>query len=90
LKPRRAVTVTLPFHQRRRRAGQRALLAPALGTALTVSTGESFVIFTAIAVGLSAPYLLLSIFAQAVKAHVWCILTREPSFGEVLYALRKK
>ena len=42
-------------------------LAPALGAALAVPTGESFVIFTAIAVGLSAPYLLLSIFPQAVK-----------------------
>ena len=42
-------------------------LAPALGAALAVPTGESFVIFTAIAVGLAAPYLLLSIFPQAVK-----------------------
>ena len=42
-------------------------LAPALGAALAVPTGESFVIFTAIAIGLSAPYLLLSIFPQAVK-----------------------
>ena len=42
-------------------------LAPALGAALAVPTGESFVIFTAIAVGLSAPYLLLSLFPQAVK-----------------------
>jgi thiol:disulfide interchange protein/DsbC/DsbD-like thiol-disulfide interchange protein len=42
-------------------------LAPALGAALAVSTAESFAIFTAIAVGLSAPYLLLSIFPQAVK-----------------------
>ena len=42
-------------------------LAPALGAALAVPTGESFVIFTAIAVGLSTPYLLLSIFPQAVK-----------------------
>jgi thiol:disulfide interchange protein DsbD len=43
-------------------------LAPALGAALAVSTTASFAIFTAIAVGLSAPYLLLSIFPQAVKA----------------------
>ena len=43
-------------------------LAPALGAALAVSTFESFIIFTAIAVGLSTPYLLLSIFPQAVKA----------------------
>jgi len=42
-------------------------LAPALGAALAVSTVESFVIFTTIAIGLSAPYLLLSIFPQAVK-----------------------
>ncbi len=42
-------------------------LAPALGTALAVSTAESFAIFTAIAIGLSAPYLLLSIFPRAVK-----------------------
>lgn len=42
-------------------------LAPALGAALAVSTAESFIIFTAIAVGLSTPYLLLSIFPQAVK-----------------------
>lgn len=42
-------------------------LAPALGAALAVSTIESFAIFTAIAVGLSTPYLLLSIFPQAVK-----------------------
>ncbi|MCX6954697.1 MAG: protein-disulfide reductase DsbD family protein [Verrucomicrobia bacterium] len=42
-------------------------LAPALGAALAVPTGESFVIFTAIAVGLSMPYLLLSIFPAAVK-----------------------
>ncbi len=42
-------------------------LAPALGAALAVSTLESFVIFTAIALGLAMPYLLLSIFPQAVK-----------------------
>jgi thiol:disulfide interchange protein DsbD len=42
-------------------------LAPALGAALAVSTVESFAIFTAIALGLSLPYLLLSIFPQAVK-----------------------
>ncbi len=43
-------------------------LAPALGAALAVSSLASFAIFTAIAVGLSTPYLLLSIFPQAVKA----------------------
>ncbi|WP_414661079.1 protein-disulfide reductase DsbD family protein [Horticoccus sp. 23ND18S-11] len=42
-------------------------LAPALGAALAVSTAESFLIFTTIAIGLSTPYLLLSIFPQAVK-----------------------
>ncbi|HEX2854567.1 MAG TPA: protein-disulfide reductase DsbD domain-containing protein [Opitutaceae bacterium] len=42
-------------------------LAPALGAALAVPTGESFIIFTAIALGLSMPYLLLSIFPAAVK-----------------------
>ncbi len=42
-------------------------LAPALGAALAVSTAESFTIFTAIALGLSTPYLLLSIFPGAVK-----------------------
>ena len=42
-------------------------LAPALGAALAVSTAESFTIFTAIGIGLSTPYLLLSIFPQAVK-----------------------
>lgn len=42
-------------------------LAPALGAALALSIPESFLIFTAIAVGLSLPYLLLSIFPQAVK-----------------------
>ncbi|MEO7599906.1 MAG: protein-disulfide reductase DsbD domain-containing protein [Opitutus sp.] len=42
-------------------------LAPALGAALALSTIESFAIFTAIAVGLALPYLLLSIFPGAVK-----------------------
>jgi thiol:disulfide interchange protein/DsbC/DsbD-like thiol-disulfide interchange protein len=42
-------------------------LAPALGAALALSVGESFLIFTAIAAGLALPYLLLSIFPQAVK-----------------------
>jgi thiol:disulfide interchange protein DsbD len=43
-------------------------LAPALGAALALSTAESFLIFTVIAVGLSTPYLLLSAFPGAVKA----------------------
>jgi len=42
-------------------------LAPALGVALTLSAFESITVFTAIALGLSVPYLLLSIFPQAVK-----------------------
>jgi len=42
-------------------------LAPALGAALALSAVESLVVFTAIAVGLSAPYLLLSLFPRAVK-----------------------
>ncbi|HVU25653.1 MAG TPA: protein-disulfide reductase DsbD domain-containing protein [Opitutus sp.] len=42
-------------------------LAPALGAALALSTAASFAIFTAIALGLSTPYLLLSIFPGAVK-----------------------
>jgi len=41
-------------------------LAPALGAALAMPVGESFGVFTAIAIGLSAPYLLLSIFPKAV------------------------
>jgi thiol:disulfide interchange protein/DsbC/DsbD-like thiol-disulfide interchange protein len=43
-------------------------LAPALGAALTLSTAESFLVFTTIAIGLSTPYLLLSIFPGAIKA----------------------
>ncbi|MFA5262746.1 MAG: protein-disulfide reductase DsbD domain-containing protein [Opitutaceae bacterium] len=42
-------------------------LAPALGAALALSALQSFAIFTAIAVGLSMPYLLLSLFPSAVK-----------------------
>jgi len=42
-------------------------LAPALGAALAVSPIESFAIFTSIGIGLSTPYLLLSIFPGAVK-----------------------
>lgn len=42
-------------------------LAPALGAALSLSAIESFAIFTAIAIGLSTPYLLLSIFPGAIK-----------------------
>ena len=43
-------------------------LAPALGAALALPVVESFAVFTAIAVGLALPYLLLSLFPQAVKA----------------------
>jgi thiol:disulfide interchange protein DsbD len=42
-------------------------LAPALGAALALPVVESFAVFTAIAVGLALPYLLLSIFPQAIK-----------------------
>ena len=42
-------------------------LAPALGAALALPVVESFAVFTAIAIGLSLPYLLLSIFPQAVR-----------------------
>lgn len=42
-------------------------LAPALGAAFALSTAQSFLVFTFIALGLSAPYLLLSIFPQAVR-----------------------
>ncbi|MBI2496874.1 MAG: thioredoxin family protein [Opitutae bacterium] len=42
-------------------------LAPALGAALALSAGQSILVFTAIALGLALPYLLLSIFPQAVK-----------------------
>lgn len=43
-------------------------LAPALGAALALPVVESFIVFTAIATGLALPYLLLSLFPQAVKA----------------------
>ncbi len=42
-------------------------LAPALGAALSLSAFQSFLVFTAIAVGLALPYLLLSIFPAAIK-----------------------
>jgi len=42
-------------------------LAPALGAALSLSAFESFLVFTAIAVGLALPYLLLSVFPSAIK-----------------------
>jgi len=43
------------------------LLAPALGAALALPTGQSFVVFTVIGLGLSTPYLTLSAFPGAVK-----------------------
>jgi len=42
-------------------------LAPALGAALSLPAVSSLLIFTAIATGLALPYLLLSIFPQAVR-----------------------
>ncbi len=42
-------------------------LAPALGAALALPAAQSFAIFTVIALGLSAPYLLLSAFPGAVR-----------------------
>jgi thiol:disulfide interchange protein/DsbC/DsbD-like thiol-disulfide interchange protein len=42
-------------------------LAPALGAALALPAGASFATFTAIALGLSLPYLLLSAFPAAIK-----------------------
>ncbi len=42
-------------------------LAPALGAAVTLPGLQSFAMFTAIALGLAAPYLLLSMFPQAIK-----------------------
>jgi len=42
-------------------------LAPALGAALALPVAQSFAVFTAIAVGLSTPYLLLSLFPAAIK-----------------------
>ena len=42
-------------------------LAPALGAALAMPAGASFVVFTAIALGLSAPYLLLAAFPALIR-----------------------
>jgi thiol:disulfide interchange protein DsbD len=68
-------------------------LAPALGAALALSTSASFLIFTAIAAGLSTPYLLLSIFPSAVKIlprpGEWMVTFRQllafPLYGTVGY-----
>jgi thiol:disulfide interchange protein DsbD len=70
-------------------------LAPALGAALALSTLDSFLIFTAIAVGLSAPYLLLSAFPAAVKVlprpGAWMVTFRQllafPLYGTVGYLI---
>ena len=42
-------------------------LAPALGAALALPTTASFAVFTAIALGLAAPYLILAAFPAAVR-----------------------
>lgn len=42
-------------------------LAPALGAALALPVVSSFAVFTAIAIGLAAPYLVLALFPAAVK-----------------------
>ena len=42
-------------------------LAPALGAAVTLPVAQSFVIFTIIGLGLSLPYLLLSLFPSVVR-----------------------
>jgi len=42
-------------------------LAPALGAALVLRPGQSVVLFTAIAIGLSMPYVLLSAFPPALR-----------------------
>ncbi len=42
-------------------------LAPALGAALTIEPGKAFMLFTAIGLGLSVPYLVLSMFPSLVK-----------------------
>jgi len=70
-------------------------LAPALGAALALSTVDSFLIFTAIAVGLSTPYLLLSAFPAAVKIlprpGEWMVTFRQllafPLYGTVGYLI---
>jgi thiol:disulfide interchange protein DsbD len=42
-------------------------LAPALGAALALPVATSFAVFTAIALGLAAPYLALSVFPAAIR-----------------------
>ena len=43
-------------------------LAPALGSALILPPTESFIIFTAMGIGLATPYLLLSIFPGLISS----------------------
>ena len=42
-------------------------LAPALGAALALPAGASFAVFTAVALGLSTPYLVLAAFPAAIR-----------------------
>lgn len=42
-------------------------LAPALGAALALPAAQSFVVFTVIALGLSAPYLVLAVFPGLIR-----------------------
>jgi thiol:disulfide interchange protein len=42
-------------------------LAPALGAALTLPVLQSFLVFTVVAIGLSLPYLLLSLFPRLIN-----------------------
>jgi len=70
-------------------------LAPALGAALTLSPAASFTVFSAIGIGLSTPYLLLSIFPAAVRMlprpGAWMEGFRQlmafPLYGTVAYLL---
>ncbi len=44
------------------------LLAPALGAAFTLPAGAAYVVFTAIALGLASPYLVLSLWPGLARA----------------------
>ncbi|KRG40115.1 hypothetical protein ARC78_13035 [Stenotrophomonas pictorum JCM 9942] len=56
-------------------------LAPALGAALALPTAQAFVVFTVIALGLSLPYLLLSVFPKLVdllpRPGVWMVTFKQ-------------
>lgn len=56
-------------------------LASALGAAFVLPTGEAFFVFTAIGLGLAAPYLLLSVFPELVRflprPGVWMVRLRQ-------------